>query len=362
MRPIIIPSVAAVKQHFKNYRWLLHLVFWLLVIGTYVVQLRNLGLFKPDHGYVMSIVALLTKVLPGCILAYGFQFIVLPLFPRTTVFWATLFIWLLITYSIQVILIKLMIQNEPVIFKAFDPSFFKVASRNAGSYLFQFVLFIALYYFIDIYDQQQGIRRLAEFKTQKIKLESSFLKSQVNPHFLFNTLNNIYALSLKKSDQTAVIIDRLESLLNYMLYECQAELVPLENEFKFTSSYIDLEKLRHKEDRCTVSVEIKGEVSDKNIAPLLLINFIENAFKHGTKTSFGKSWINMDIEVTNKALNFRLQNSKPQHTQGQAISEYKGGIGLKNVKRRLEILYPQRHSLTVNNEKEKFEVDLIINF
>jgi two-component system LytT family sensor kinase len=149
-------------------------------------------------------------------------------------------------------------------------------------------------------------------------------------------------------------------LLHYMLYECKVDLVPLQNEFTFTDSYIALEKLRHKEDQCTVTVEIKGDVGHKKIAPLLLINFLENAFKHGTKSSFGKSWINLDIDINDDTIHFRLQNSKPFNMVGQAISEYKGGIGLANVKRRLEILYPQRHQLAITNLKDRFEVDLSI--
>jgi len=137
--------------------------------------------------------------------------------------------------------------------------------------------------------------------------------------------------------------------------------VPLENEFTFTDSYIALEKLRHKEDQISVTVQINGEIGNKKIAPLLLINFLENAFKHGTKTSFGNSWINLEIDVKEETVHFKLQNSKPFNMVGQAISEYKGGIGLKNVKRRLEILYPQRHELNINNLKDRFEVDLFIN-
>lgn len=242
-----------------------------------------------------------------------------------------------------------------------DYTFMRILNRNFGNFFVPLTVFIAFYYFIDIYDQQKGIRNLEQFKRQKIALESSFLKSQVNPHFLFNTLNNIYALSLKKSEQTQVIIEKLESLLHYMLYECKSDFVPLENEFTFANSYIALEKLRHKEDQITVTVNIKGGSKDKQIAPLLLINFLENAFKHGTKTSFGQSWINMDIETKDDTVHFKLQNSKPFNQHGQAITEYKGGIGLKNVQRRLEILYPKRHQLTINNAKDKFEIDLIIN-
>lgn len=241
--------------------------------------------------------------------------------------------------------------------------FWSILKDQSFTFVILFTFFIAFYYFRDIFVRQREIQLLAKFKTEKIALESSFLKSQVNPHFLFNTLNNIYALSLKKSEQTPVIIERLESLLHYMLYECKADFVRLSDEFTFTNSYIALEKLRHREDQCVVTVNINGEVNIQRIAPLLLINFLENAFKHGTKTSFGKSWINMEVTVAHHSMHFVLQNSKPlQILIRQPNAEYTGGIGLKNVKRRLEILYPGKHSLQIKDLKDRFEVDLTVNF
>ncbi|WP_316748221.1 sensor histidine kinase [Pedobacter gandavensis] len=257
---------------------------------------------------------------------------------------------------------KLLISTIPIMSTRPEFNWSTMFGNRMLLYLFMSSTFIAFYYFIDIYDRQKEIQRLEGFKSEKIELESRFLKSQVNPHFLFNTLNNIYALSLKKSERTPVVIEKLESLLHYMLYECKEDLVELDDEFTFTNSYIALEKLRHNEDLCTITTTIKGPTTGRKIAPLLLINFLENAFKHGTKTSFGKSWINMEIEVLKKELHFKLQNSKPESTTHQAFSEYQGGIGLTNVKRRLEILYPKRHKLTIHNAPDHFEIYLILNF
>lgn len=295
---------------------------------------------------------------------YHFLFFVMPIYKvRAQMrFWTHLIALLLCWFTVQIILIKVAAGQYPAIDMLPEMSFTALYKKLFFSFLAMFSFFTALYYFIDIYDRQQEIKLLAKFKTEKIALESSFLKSQVNPHFLFNTLNNIYALSLKKSAQTPVIIEKLESLLHYMLYECKAELVPLQDEFTFTNSYIALEKLRHREDSCVVTVQITGDIRNQFIAPLLLINFLENAFKHGTKTSFGKSWINMDIHVEENTLRFILQNSKPLLlSANQTAAEYTGGIGLKNVSRRLQILYPGHHSLKVNNKKDRFEVDLTID-
>lgn len=349
---------------FQDYRWIPHLIFWLVLMTSFYFNYgKSIQIIKDVYPHSVIILILTLRFLIFVLVAYSFLFFVVPLSKQETKvrYWLSLPGVILFWYLFQTIILTIIfswVANPAV---KTDNSFFALLVRHYSSYLIFLSIFIAFYYFIDIYDQQKRLKTLQQYKTQKIALESSFLKSQVNPHFLFNTLNNIYALSLKKSEQTKVIIERLESLLHYMLYECKADLVPLENEFTFTDSYIALEKLRHKEDQISVTVQINGEIGNKKIAPLLLINFLENAFKHGTKTSFGNSWINLEIDVKEETVHFKLQNSKPFNMVGQAISEYKGGIGLKNVKRRLEILYPQRHELNINNLKDRFEVDLFIN-
>ncbi|MEJ7559395.1 MAG: histidine kinase [Pedobacter sp.] len=359
---------STLKQHafrtFQNYRWVLHLVFWLILFaGFYLNYTSNANLKKPVYDNNTLFAVLLMRFLVFFFVAYTFLFFVVPLSKKRNkyTYWFSLLGGILFWYLVLVVALTVILKSVTLPQTAETNTFSHLLIRHYPSYLFFLCVFIAFYYFVDIYDQQKSLKQLQAYKTQKIALESSFLKSQINPHFLFNTLNNIYALSMKKSGQTEVIIERLESLLHYMLYECKADLVPLENEFKFTDSYIALEKLRHRDDQCAVSVQINGEIGLQKIAPLLLINFLENAFKHGTKTSFGKSWINLQIDISEDFIHFKLQNSKPFDQVGQAITEYKGGIGLKNVKRRLEILYPLRHELAINSLKDRFEVDLSIN-
>lgn len=352
-------------QTFKLHRWFLHLLFWMVFITFFYFTTRNQGAYDSEK-FPAKYAALLFIAAMSVILiqSYVYVLLIVPLYNlrKKIIFWISFIGNLTFFYTLNVSLCRLIIMEVPAISAHPGASWMSLATKNIMPYLFISGIFMAFYYFVDIYDRQKEIQRLEQFKTQKIALESSFLKSQVNPHFLFNTLNNIYALSLKKSAQTPVIIDRLESLLHYMLYECKADLVPLVNEFNFTNSYIALEKLRHKEDQCKVTIKINGNPDNKQIAPLLLINFLENAFKHGTKTSFGKSWIDMQIDITDKVFYFRLRNSKPSKTGSQPIAEYKGGIGLKNVQRRLEILYPRRYELNITNTTEQFGVFLSINF
>lgn len=359
----------AFKQHFSqtfsNYRWLLHLIFWVIFIGLFYFASLKGGLFNnPKFPDPFPQVFMTTFCLVIFLQSYIFLLGVIPLHKRKKkyVFWLCLTLLFLLWFLINVSIISMVIRTIPIMNIRPELSLWPLLKNHLLVYLFTSSIFIAFYYFIDIYDRQKEILKLGQFKSEKIELESRFLKSQVNPHFLFNTLNNIYALSLKKSERTPIIIERLESLLHYMLYECKEDLVALDDEFTFTNSYISLEKLRHKEDQCTITTTIKGVTAGRKIAPLLLINFLENAFKHGTKTSFGKSWINMEIEVLKKELHFKLQNSKPEAPGLQTFSEYQGGIGLKNVKRRLEILYPKRHKLTINNAPDHFEIYLILIF
>lgn len=352
--------------NFKNYRAILHLLYWIICAVVFYFLYKSSVDAKIGHlppAYIA--VHYLLRYVVSLALCYSFLYLVVPLNKgkNRSKFWIAFIVLLSFWYLVLIVGFRVNVSLHPEL-KTFPTDRLTALWRpNLLPYIFMFAFFIAIYYFVDIYDRQKEIQKLQHFKTEKIALESRFLKSQINPHFLFNTLNNIYALSLKKSGQTSVIIDRLESLLHYMLYECKEDLVPLSNEFIFTQSYIDLEKLRHREERCEVKVNITGDAEKKMIAPLLLINFLENAFKHGTKTSFGKSWIYMDINVEPKKMHFVLKNSKPsQPALYQGISEYKGGIGLKNVKRRLEILYPKKHILTINDNQDYFEVCLELTF
>jgi len=354
-------QIAAV---FKGKKWRLHVIYWTLLAAIFYFQYQS-ALANPKMPIAFLLQVSIVRFAALLILCYSFLFFIMPLYrpSKRLYFWINLFFLILVVDFLQVFSTKLIMVQFPQLAAIPHMDFMTLLSRYSFTLIALFSFFIAAFYFQDIYDRQREIQLLARFKTEKIALESSFLKSQINPHFLFNTLNNIYALSLKKSEQTAVIIERLESLLYYMLFECKADLVLLSQEFTFTDSYIALEKLRHRDDQCVVTMNITGEVTDQYIAPLLLINFLENAFKHGTKASFGKSWINMDIDVLPGGLHFLLQNSKPlQVSLTQPISEYTGGIGLKNVRRRLEILYPGRHNLSITEKKDRFEVDLNITF
>ncbi len=189
--------------------------------------------------------------------------------------------------------------------------------------------------------------------SQKVSSELSFLKAQLNPHFLFNTLNSIYALANKKSDNTTEAIVTLSELMRYIIYEANEDTVSLEKEIEHIKNYISLQLLRLK-DSSGVSVNIHGNLNYK-IEPLLLISFIENAFKYGTNFN-GKTDIKIKIIIEDKTLHLYVYNTSSH----QKTKKENSGIGLENIKNRLNLLYPNAHTLDIKSDKKSYTVNLIL--
>ena len=189
---------------------------------------------------------------------------------------------------------------------------------------------------------------------EKINAELQLLKAQLHPHFLFNTLNNIYAFALESSPKTPQMILKLSSLLSYILYECRADEVLFEKEVEVMKHYIDLEKERYG-DKIDISVNIEGDIRDQYITPLLILPFLENAFKHGTSEQLERPWMSLDIVVKGQTLTSKIVNSK-----NEVVPFREEGVGISNVKKRLQLLYPERHDLNLTDEGEFFVVDLLL--
>lgn len=185
-----------------------------------------------------------------------------------------------------------------------------------------------------------------------LQAELNFLKGQVHPHFLFNTLNNLYALTLEQSVQAPHIVLGLSNILRYMLYECSSESVPLKRDIEIIESYVSLEKIRY-EGRLDLNMDITGAVHGHRIAPLLMLPLVENAFKHGTGELLGDAWINIDLQVTGHKLKFKISNSRPE-TRPDDAEQHFGHIGLTNLRKRLDLLYPAAHHLQLLEEEELF--------
>ena len=193
-------------------------------------------------------------------------------------------------------------------------------------------------------------------ENERMKAELQLLKAQVHPHFLFNTLNNLYALTLTQSAQAPDVVLKLSGLLRYMLYECNVPQVSLSRELQLMNDYLELEQLRYG-DRLDLSVNISGEIGGKFIAPLLLIPFLENSFKHGASEHLEQAWISLDVAVRGNTLKFKIMNAIPASETPQTLT---GGLGLLNVRKRLQLIYPHCHELRTIREAETFIVSLTI--
>jgi LytS/YehU family sensor histidine kinase len=201
----------------------------------------------------------------------------------------------------------------------------------------------------------QKQRAWMQAEQEIVKAELQLLKAQVHPHFLFNTLNNIYAFALEKSPKTPELVLKLSSLLSYMIYDCREPEVVLEKEIRVMNDYIDLERVRYG-NRIDISVETGGDLEGKMISPLLMLPLLENAFKHGTSQQVEKPWMRFELLVKGHDLRCKIVNSKnPSSTSRD------NGIGIANVHKRLELLYPNRHDLKISNEEDFFVASLWIH-
>lgn len=203
-------------------------------------------------------------------------------------------------------------------------------------------------------DWFSNIRIQRSLETEKKDMELQFLKSQLNPHFLFNCLNNIYSLAYQKSDKTADAILKLSEIMRYMIYESNDSWVALSKEIEYVQSYIELQKLRFK-DGAAVMMTLNGEIDNQQILPLILISFVENAFKHGVAND-PTDPIRINIIANQKILHFSISNKKSNANKDQM-----GGVGLTNVERRLQLLYPDRYKLNIVNSATHYTIELMLD-
>ena len=198
-----------------------------------------------------------------------------------------------------------------------------------------------------------------KLERDKLEAELKFLKAQIHPHFLFNTLNNLYALTLKQSENASEVVLKLSDLLSYMLYEANDRTVPLAKELNLLEVYISLEKIRYGE-RLKISYNVTGDPEGKEIPPMLLLPFVENSFKHGASQELEQAEVRIDIEVEKNQLTLEVENDNSGVPEEPDGGGYREGIGLTNVKRRLGLLYGESHDLRIEDSGERFRVALTL--
>lgn len=249
---------------------------------------------------------------------------------------------------------------------AFGAGFYLLLFDSWIDYIFTGYYFIAYYSFWDIslyfsiylfatslLHLARGWFRIQELETEKSLAELKALKSQINPHFLFNSLNSIYSLSRKESKEVPDKIVQLSDLMRHIIYDSDVDFIPLEKELEMIHNYIELQNLRTQKEH-KIEFETQGEINGKKIAPLVFLPFVENSFKHGLKSGAKNAFVKIRLEVSGKVLHFDIENSKGKQQQ-MLDSKYKG-IGIENVKKRLELIYPDLHSLKISDKEETFKV------
>ncbi len=331
-----------------------HACFWIAWVGLNIIFLGS-----AENAYYRQFIFELYE-LPEKIFAVYFNLYVLV--PRLLLkkkyllygclLFATLLLTAIIMRAVYVEFLAARFFPETVNLPFFQPyRIFKYIFYNLNAVIF---ITTGIRLFLYWYQELQLNSNLAQ---EKLKAELHYLKGQLNPHFLFNTLNNVYSLSLKKSDFAPQTILKLSSLMSYMLYDSQKDKIDLIKDIEYIKSYIELEKLRYG-DRLKVSIHESGELKGKEIAPLLMLPFVENAFKHGLCDEADEVWLTIDIKLKQDIFYLKIRNSNNELLCDEGPVQF--GVGLQNIKRRLELLYPERYILEITNDTSYFEVDLKI--
>jgi len=230
-----------------------------------------------------------------------------------------------------------------------------------GAYLLKTVRFytpaMALLAWESHQERRRELERMQQLEKEKIATELKFLKAQINPHFLFNTLNNLYAYVINQSPKAPDIIIQLSAILDYVLYKSQHPTVSLKEEIETIEHFLKLEQIRYG-DRLKVEYQTSGDTT-LPISPLILLSIVENAFKHGASGDIDQPKIKVDIKEESSEIHCEVWNTKTKY-EGELNDSYKKGIGLSNIKRQLNLIYPNNHELSIQDLRDSFSVNLTI--
>jgi LytS/YehU family sensor histidine kinase len=323
-----------------------HLLFWMLAFGIWYF-LR----YQDYDTEAEALTVTLIKVVDLAMLVYVTNYLLIPrlLYKKKYVWFGVSFVALIVVSStIKMNIIGWVINDTAMI--NFSGN---LKTRIYDHLIPHFFLVIAGVAVKLIFDYSKLQQRMAETAKEKAEAELNFLKSQINPHFLFNSLNSVYFLIDKNNTEARKSLHKFSDMLRYQLYELNGARIPIEREVSYLKDYVDLQKLR-KDNYYSVEFTSSPMVKGFSIEPLLLVPFVENAFKHISHYTEKNNFVKLDLERTNGHFSFSIENSK----EPGKTTEKHGGIGLVNVKRRLELLYPGKHSLHIIDEKNLYKVKL----
>lgn len=340
----------------RNRVVLLHLSFWCVYVSFFTYQILS-HQRSADIDWLTVITVVMVQLSFALLIGYVNYFLLLPAFLKNRKLGRYLLQFIILFSIIMAVRLAL----GRYLFEGFTgrTGYFyttRYAIQVVTTNLF-IVIFLAMIRFAVDWFEFEARQKTVE--NQRLMAELNFLKAQINPHFLFNTLNNLYYLAYTKSPNTTEIIAKLSQMMRYMIYDSNHELVPLSKEIEYMENYISLERLRLNDQiPITFSVE-GGNPQDFLIAPLIFITFLENAFKHGVSNNHPGSWVKANIAIRGKECVYQVENSKIPTPKPEA--EQKSGIGIQNVRRRLELSYPGKHKLTVEDMKDRYSVQLVID-
>ncbi len=341
---------APVYSYAARYSGPIHIIFWIVFLIALIILDRG------ELDVTTNILSNLVLTIFFAAIAYANMLYLIPqyLFTRKTFLYVVFLIMGIVLITPVYISLQLLIYRN-------YPDRINLYYTNVSSIILLefFVAIISLIYAI-IVDWMKKRSEVLELYTTNIETELNFLKTQINPHFLFNTLNSIYALSLKKSDEAPDLILKLSEIMRYMLYDCNEDRVSLEQEINYLKNYLDLEKFR-KGTNNEIVFTVKGDPDGKSVAPLLFITFVENAFKHGVN-NVDKGYVRIHFHILEDELLFEIENTVSPQIHLHRFQGGSGGIGLENVRRRLKLIYPGQHHLEINRNIDRFRVELNIKF
>jgi two-component system, LytTR family, sensor kinase len=335
----------------------LHLLFWLVYLPLNAVVNCNLNQLPVEQAFMTALGGEAFSLPVKLLLVYVIFYYIIPQYSErnkvSKLIGVTLLTFLVATliYRLSVAWIYFPLFHPEAPFDFFNPK---------GLVLTAFDLFITLAAAVPIKLIRLHYKSLEfeqELIREKLESELHFLRAQTNPHFLFNTLNNLFVLARKKSDVTPDAIMMLSKIMRFMLHDCRAPRIPLSNEVRVVRDYIELERLRYN-DRLVVDYKEDIDNSEEQVAPLMLLPFVENSFKHGAGNTTGKVRIDVQLQLHAKRLHFRVQNTiDPDAPPSLA----KSGIGLGNVQRQLELIYPGKYRLDFGPKGDVYLVELSID-
>ncbi|MBS1531667.1 MAG: histidine kinase [Bacteroidetes bacterium] len=346
----------------KKHRWLSHVTFWLIYLLIGVSSSKYRDGTRGTYGFEFTSDALYMSA--EMVFAYALAYFVVPQFVYRKRYLLSIVGFLLSSYAAcvlgRVFIVKICEPMAGVAPKAFETytEIFTNIPKLLYNYNFDMMAAASIFVFFKILkDQLEAQKRVLIFEKEKAETELKLLKTQLNPHFLFNTLNNLYSLSFTSSAATSQSIARLADILDHMLYRSNTPFVSLKAEIGLINNYIELEKLRY-DDRLTVNfnTRVEGEVV---IAPLIVLSLVENAFKHGASDDTGAPEIDIDLHANEQSFIFKISNTvAPKSNGGPAASNER--IGLNNLRRQLELIYRNDYALNVTCDDRRFHVELSI--